>query len=140
MGLSPPTIFGLNSVVSFMVSTLFLAVRKPDVVMVSVPSCDVGLGVITACKLVRARCVVDYREEWEDCAISLNNSRNGEFFYSAVKKLVSSLCGMSLSNWCDTKFYSVFKTAGMGNVGLMPNWGDIGIFKPFTRVLSWFAT
>ncbi|MCK4478259.1 glycosyltransferase family 4 protein [Candidatus Bathyarchaeota archaeon] len=134
MCLTHPLIFILNSFISFMVSTLFLRARKPNVVIVSVPSGDVGLGALMACKLVGAKCVVDYRDEWEDYAISLNNSRIGKSFYSAVKKLIASLYAKChLVAAVTPNFLKSLKRRGVTNVRLVPNGADTRTFKPLSN-------
>lgn len=74
-------IFTLSSIISFTVSMLFLLVKKPNMVIVSLPTGDVGLGTLIAYKLIDAKYVVDYRDEWEDYTASLTNSKTGKTFY-----------------------------------------------------------
>jgi hypothetical protein len=90
MGLNHPLIFALNSIISFIVSTLFLLAKKPNVTVVSVPTGDVGLGALMACKMLKVKYVVDYRDEWEDYTISLTNHKIGKLFYSIIKRLATS--------------------------------------------------
>ena len=84
MGLTHPLIFILNTLISLAVSTLTLLLRKSNAAIVSVPAGDVGLGALMACKLTKTKCVVDYRDEWEDYAMSLATSRVGRFFYLSL--------------------------------------------------------
>jgi len=63
MGLRNSLVFVINSIISFIVSMLFLLSRKPDIVIISVPTGDVGLGALTACELLRAKHVVDCRDK-----------------------------------------------------------------------------
>lgn len=131
MGLNHPLIFASNSAVSFMVSTLFLIARKPNVVIVSVPSGEVGLGALIASKLVGVKCIVDYRDEWEARAIGLVNTRIGKSFYSAVKKLMASLhakCHLVVA--VTPNFMTSLKRRGVTNVRLIPNGADTKIFRP----------
>jgi glycosyltransferase involved in cell wall biosynthesis len=134
MSLNHPLIFfTLNSITSLIVSTLFLAAKKPDVVIVSVPTGDVGLGAVMACKLVRAKCVVDYRDEWEDYMISLNSSNIGKSFYSIVKKVTASFYAKSqMVTAVTANFAESLRRRGVVNVRLVPNGADITVFKPLT--------
>jgi len=134
MGLTHPLIFILNTFISFAVSTLLLISRKPKAVIVSVPSGDIGLGTLMACRLTRTRCVVDYRDEWEDYIISLTNSTIGKFFYSAVKKLLASFYAKSqLVTAVTPNYVNSLKRRGVTKVKLVPNGADVTVFKPLTR-------
>ncbi|MCC6019041.1 MAG: hypothetical protein LM601_08415 [Candidatus Verstraetearchaeota archaeon] len=86
IGLDHPFAFILNSIVSFVASALFLVSRKPHLAVVSVPPGDVGFGSLVACSLIRVKYVVDYRDEWEDYAISLSNSKIRKKILSSYKK------------------------------------------------------
>lgn len=133
MGFIQPAVFVLNSFLSFMVSTLFLKAMKLDVVIISVPTGDVGLGALVACKLRRARHIVDYRDEWEDYMISLTSSKMGKSFYSMVKKLTASLyakCHLVVA--VTLNFAESLKSRGVTNVRLVPNGADAETFKPLS--------
>jgi len=133
VGLTHPLIFILNTLISFAVSTLTLLSRKPNVAIVSVPTGDVGLGALMACKLTKTRCVVDYRDEWEDYAMSLATSRVGRFFYSAVKKLATIIYAKSqLVTTVTPNLVDSLKSRGVVNVRLVPNGADVRVFKPLT--------
>jgi len=134
MDLNHPLVFTLNSIISFLVSTLFLLAKKPNITLVSVPTGDAGLGALMACKLLRAKSVVDYRDEWEDYMTSLNNSRIGKFFYSAVKKIIASLYAKChLIAAVTPNFMTALRRRGTTNVRLVPNGADIGTFKPLSN-------
>ena len=133
MDLNHPLVFVLNSIMSFMFSTLFLLAKKPDITLVSVPTGDVGLGALMACILLRAKCVVDYRDEWEDYTITLTNSRIGKFSYSLVKKLTASLYAKCYPVAAVTpNFLAFLNRRGVTNVTLVPNGADIKTFKPLS--------
>jgi len=133
VGLTYPLIFILNTLISFAVSTLTLLLRKPNVAIVSVPAGDVGLGALMACKLTRTRCIVDYRDEWEDYTMSLATSRVGRFFYSAVKKLATIIYAKSqLVTTVTPNFVDSLKRRGVVNVRLVPNGADVRVFKPLS--------
>jgi len=131
MGLNHPLVFTLNSFISFIFSTLFLIAKKPNVVIVSVPTGSIGLGTIMACKMVRAKCVVDYRDEWEDYTISLTNSKIGKSFYSAMKKLMASLYAKChIVTAVTSNYLRSLNRRGVANVKLVPNGADTRVFKP----------
>jgi len=130
MGLSHPLVFALNSIISFIVSTFFLLAKKPNVTVVSVPSGDAGLGAVMACKLLKAKHVVDYRDEWEDYAISLTNSRVERSFYSAIKELMARLYAKChIVATVTPNFLTSLNRRGIANVRLVPNGADTRVFK-----------
>jgi len=131
MNLTHPAVFILNTLISFTVSILALLSRKPAVAIVSVPSGDVGVGSILACKLTRTKCIVDYRDEWEDYSASISNSRAAKLFYSAVKKLTTALyasCRMIAA--VTPNLEKALMKRGLRNVTLITNGADVKAFKP----------
>jgi len=137
MGLLHPLIFTLNSIISFIVSTFFLLAKKPNVAVVSVPSGDAGLGALMACKLLKAKCVVDYRDEWEDYTISLINHKTGKLFYSIIRKLAACLYIRSqLVVTVTPNLATSLKLRGVTNVRLVWNGADITVFKPYAKNIA----
>jgi len=134
MGLTHPLVFILNTLISFAVSTLALLSRKPNAAIVSVPTGDVGLGAIIACKLTRTKCIVDYRDRWEDYLISISKSRTTKNFYYAVKKLALRMYASCNLVVCVTPpCISYLKKLGMNKVKFIPNGADIKIFTPLKK-------
>ena len=134
MGLIHPLVFTLNSIISFIVSTFFLLAKKPNVAVVSVPSGAAGLGALMACKLLKAKCVVDYRDEWEDYTISLINHKTGKLFYSIIRKLAACLYVRSqLVVAVTPNFATSLKLRGVTNVRVVWNGADITVFKPYAK-------
>ena len=131
---SHPFSFVINSLSAFLASTIFFIVKRPGVVLVSVPAGDVGLGVIMACKIARIRYIVDYRDEWEDYVSSKFRSGNQKSFYRLVKKLMTYLYLQScLTVTVTSSFLSELKSRGVVNAVLMPNGADISVFRPHNR-------
>ena len=134
IGLIHPLIFTLNSIISFIVSTFFLLAKKPNVAVVSVPSGAAGLGALMACKLLKAKCVVDYRDEWEDYTISLINHKTGKLFYSIIRKLAACLYVRSQLVVAVTSNYAIsLKLRGVTNVRVVWNGADTRTFKPLSN-------
>lgn len=131
IGSIKPIVFILNSLISFATSIIFLIARKPKIAIVSVPLGDFGLGALIACKLARVTCIVDYRDEWEDYAISQVNSRFAEYFHSITKKFISCLyADCSLVACVTPNLVKSLKCRGVDNVRLITNGADTEIFKP----------
>lgn len=133
MNVHHPLIFAFNSVISFIVSTLFLIAKKPNVTVVSVPSGDAGLGALMACKLIRTKCVVDYRDAWEDYVICLANHKTEKLFYSIIKRITVRVYAKSQLVVAVTPNYmDALKQRGLSNVKLIPNGADVKTFKPLS--------
>jgi glycosyltransferase involved in cell wall biosynthesis len=134
MGLTHPLIFILNTLISFAVSTLTLLSRKPNAAIVSVPTGDVGVGALMACRLTRTKCVVDYRDEWEDYVISLTDSNTEKFLYSVLKKLSASIYAKSqIVTAVTPNLVDSLKSRGVANVRLVPNGADVTVFKQYDK-------
>ena len=131
MGVNHPLIFITNIFVSFIVSTIFLLIKKPDIMIISVPTGDTGIGAMMACRLLRVGYVIDYRDEWEDYAISLAKSKIGKLFYSTVKKFATLLYmrGRVIVAVTPNTEKALIKR-GLRNVTLVTNGADIQTFKP----------
>jgi len=124
----------LNIITSFVVSIFVLFSRKPNVVIVSVPTGDIGLGALIACRLTKTKHIVDYRDEWEDYMISLTNSSINKLFYSILKKISASIYARShLVITVTPDFAYSLRERGIANVRLLPNGADITIFKRYNR-------
>jgi glycosyltransferase involved in cell wall biosynthesis len=131
IGLMNPLVFILNTLISLAVSTLVLLSRKPIVTIVSVPTGDVGVGALMACRLTLTKYVVDYRDEWEDYTISLANSRFAKAFYSVAKKFAASIYAKgSFVAAVTPNFQKSLMSRGVVNVKLVPNGADVKTFKP----------
>ncbi|MEM2103443.1 MAG: glycosyltransferase family 4 protein [Candidatus Bathyarchaeia archaeon] len=130
MGINHPAIFILNCLVSLITSTLFLSARKPDITMVSVPTGDSGVGVLIACTLTKTKCVIDYRDEWEDYLIGLTNSKISKSFFCIIKKISTGIYAKKLVVAVTPKTLDALKSRGLYNLKLISNGADTRIFKP----------
>jgi glycosyltransferase involved in cell wall biosynthesis len=131
MGRDNPLVFALNSLISFIVSIYFLLARRPNIVVVSVPTGDSGLGMLVACNLLKVRHVVDYRDEWEDYATCLTNNRWHKFLYFVIKNLAMSLYAKSQQLIAVTpSSMNAVRQRGLTNLTLITNGADTKTFKP----------
>jgi len=135
IGVISPLIFILNILISFLISASFLLVRRPDIIIISVPPGDVGIGAMMGCKLLRAKYMIDYRDEWEEYTISIvNNSRIGKFFSSIIKKLTTTFYShCKLITTVTPNLKRILMKRGLKNVMLVTNGADINIFKPYDK-------
>jgi len=131
MRVDNPLTFILNSLVSFVVSITFLWVRKPNIVIISVPNRDAGIGAMIACKLLGTKYIVDYRDEWEDYALSRASSKVGKLFYSVVRKFTTILyAGSRVVATVTPNLKKTLIKRGLRNVTLLTNGADTRTFKP----------
>lgn len=134
LGINNPIFFIFNSVISLIVSTLFLISKKPDVAIVSVPTGDVGLGALIACVILKTKYVVDYRDEWEDRALNTSVNRIDKYFYHIVRQVMTYLYSKScLIVTVTSIFLSNLKCRGIVNVVLIPNGADIAVFQQLNK-------
>ena len=131
IGLDHPLSFTLNVIISFIVSALFFALKKPHLAIVSVPPGDVGFGSLAACNLARIKYVVDYRDEWEDYAISLSNSKIKKVFYQIIKRLSVNLYLKSrIVTVVTPNIICSLRLRGVSNFMHVPNGADVKTFRP----------
>ncbi len=128
-----PSAFIVNTLWSFVCSVFYLIARRPDIMVVSVPSGDVGLGTMIACKIMRTKYLVDYRDEWEDLAIALSRSTETRAFYSTLKSITGYLYGAGAGIVPVTSNFSLaLAKRGLRTAKIMPNGADTAIFKPLS--------
>lgn len=134
MRINHPIFFIFNTTISFIVSTLFLLVKKPDVVVVSVPTGDVGLGGLMACRVLKTKFVVDYRDEWEDYISNISTDKKQKSFYYIVKQVATYLYSKSCLIATVTSIFSLnLKYRGLSKIALIPNGADITVFRQLIK-------
>ena len=135
IGLKHPTIFIINSIISFIVSIFYLVAKKPDIAIISLPTGDVGLGAILSCKATGTSYVIDYRDEWENYMANSSDSKNQKSFYQIISKLMTILYSSArLTITVTPSFMSQLKHRGVTNLKLIPNGADVNIFFPQNKV------
>src|SRR6188472_2912495 len=89
LNLTPLTlVFNLFSL--FFTSWMPYVIAKPDIVIISVPPGEASLGAFILAKLVRTkRIFFDYRDEWEDYAISNSQSKVFTLMYKILKTIMT---------------------------------------------------
>lgn len=80
-----------NTLSSFLVSIPVLVISKCDVVLISVPPGEASIGTFIIAKMLNKKVIFDYRDEWEDHAIELSQSRFYKKYYGFLKKIMN-LC------------------------------------------------
>lgn len=135
IGFRDPLFFILTCSCSFLISSLFLFARRPDIVVVSVPNGALGVGALLACRLFRLVYITDYRDEWEDFAVTLLKHRYEIPFYNIMKRFVAGIYAKSyLVTTVTPSFLNSIQRRGVRNVKLIPNGADIKVFKPAKKI------
>lgn len=134
-GFRDPLFFILTCSCSFLVSSLFLVARRPDIVVVSVPNGALGVGALLACRLFRFIYITDYRDDWEDFAVTLLKHRYEIPFYNIMKRFVAGIYAKSyLVTTVTPSFLKSTQRRGVRNVKLIPNGADVTVFKPVKKI------
>lgn len=131
LNLTPLTlVFNLFSL--FFTSWIPYVIAKPDIVIISVPPGEASLGAFILAKLVRTkRIFFDYRDEWEDYAISNSQSKVFTLMYKILKTIMTKC--YKKSNLVITVTESVsnkLSLRGVTNNRVISNGANTKIFKP----------
>ena len=86
-----------------------------------------------ACRLLRVKSVVDYRDEWEDYLVSIH-PKSMKSLYVFVKKVATVLYSKAqLVSVVTPNIVQLLKRRGITRVQLVPNGADVNTFKPLTN-------
>jgi glycosyltransferase involved in cell wall biosynthesis len=126
-----PIGFLFNFLISFLITTFFLMIKTPEIVIISVPPGDVGLGSIMACNIVRQGCIFDYRDEWESYRYYLSPSKFKKKFYLFISSISRYFYNKCLFITTVTpNIINLLQKRGVKNVLLIPNGADTRTFYP----------
>lgn len=135
LGFRHPIFFIFNCFLSFLISGLFLIARRPDVVVVSVPNGALGVGALLFCRLFGLLYVTDYRDQWEDFALTQFKHNHEVPFYIRMKKFVAGIYARSsLVTTVTPSFVKQLTHRGVMNIKLVPNGADTTVFKPAKKI------
>jgi glycosyltransferase involved in cell wall biosynthesis len=126
-----PIIGGLFNVLSGFFSTfLTCLLKKPDVVIASVPPGESPLGAFWACKLLSKPLIFDVRDEWEDYRINKETSFV-KLWYVIMKKVFNTV--YNRGRFCVAVNEMVgdhLARRGIKRVNLLPHGLDTSLFIP----------
>lgn len=131
--LADPMLFLFNFLVSFISSIFLIIGRRPAIAVISYPGGDSSSGFLLACRLLRIKTVVDYRDEWENQLIYSHIKMNAsKRFYTLIKKswpilFYRQACFVSVVT---KPFVTDLCQSGLSNVVLVPNGASVSSFKP----------
>lgn len=124
-----------NLIMSFIVSLCVLLVKRPEIVIISVPTGDIGLGSMIACVVVNRSFVLDFRDEWEDYGLSITHSKAMRFIYNILKKFTTIFYSRSIIIVTVTEgLRSSLRKRGLDSIELVPNGANVNVFKPCNQL------
>ena len=119
---------------NILLSVIFLVIAfvtiKPEITVISMPRGENALGAYLASRLIGARVIFDYRDEWEDDAIRHHQTALSSLFYSLLKKVFTSLYRRGEYVISVTlPMVNNLKRRGIQKVHLVPNGADLMAFR-----------
>ena len=124
-----------NSLFSILTYVPFLFLQRPSLVFISVPSGDSAVGAYLGSRVLGAKVITDYRDEWEDYLISRQESHAGRHYLGFLKAVMSALYAKSAHVVAVTRPCALaLKLRGI-DAGLLSNGADVSVFRPRDKVL-----
>jgi len=119
---------------SFITLPLLLVFLRPDLTIISVPAGEPAVGAYFASRLVGAKVVIDYRDEWEDYRINKSRSKIYRGACRLLKTLMTKIYTKSNLVVAVTRpFAKSLSLRGVKNVRVVPNGADVSVFKPYEK-------
>ena len=121
---------------SFITLPLLLILLRPDLTIISVPTGEPAIGAYFASRLVGAKVVIDYRDEWEDYTINKSRSKIYREAYRLLKTMMTKIYLKSdLITVVTPTIAKSLSLRGVKNVKIVPNGADVNVFKPYDKVV-----
>lgn len=126
-----------NILSSLFTSFLVFLYLRPKLVIISVPLGETALGSYLIGRLFGAKIVFDYRDLWEDYAISTAKSRVGKRLHEYLKEIMTRCYqqGEVVTTVTDTVAQHLL-SRGITKIKVLPNGADTNIFKPYDKISS----
>jgi glycosyltransferase involved in cell wall biosynthesis len=129
--LKVPIVGGLFNILSaFFIYFLMCRLRRPDVVVVSLPPGESPLATFMVCNLFKKPIVFDVRDEWEDYGIS-NEVALVRIWYTIMKKVYNGV--YSSGRFCvavNERIADHLMWRGIERVHVLPHSLDTSLFVP----------
>lgn len=132
INLNNPIFMLINNIFASIASLPFFLLKRPSVVILSVPPVDQLLSVFILSKIIRCKLVIDYRDEFEDYLIMLSGKWG--FFYRFLKRFLPYLYkNAELVTPVTPAVADNLKRRGIYNVKVVYDGVDTNIFQPFNK-------
>jgi glycosyltransferase involved in cell wall biosynthesis len=128
----------VNLLSSIVASFGLFVVLRPNVVVISVPSGEICFGPYIVAKLFKAKKIAfDYRDEWEDFAISRTNSNLYKSLFKFLKHIMTKCyVNSDLVLTVNEALLHSLELRGIRNIKILTNGADSYIFKPYDKKMS----
>ena len=121
----------INFFLTIFYFSIVLLTSKVDVVIISLPTGDIGLGAIIPCIIFKKKYVIDYRDEWEDYSIINTRSSLLSKIYRVLRVFATYCYDNSiLITTVTTNIVKSLSRRGLTNIVYVPNGANVDIFKP----------
>ena len=126
-----PIALFINLFSSFFITSIVLFLKRPDIVVISVPTGDIGIGSMLSCIFSKRSFVVDFRDEWEDYGLRATASKSMRSVYTILKRFTTLIYSKSLLIAAVTEgICSALRNRGLKRIEVVPNGANINLFKP----------
>jgi glycosyltransferase involved in cell wall biosynthesis len=123
-----------NVICSIFTSIVLLALLRPDITIISVPTGETAIGPYIAAKASKSKVVIDYRDEWEEVIIQGAKSK-------LYKTLIVKLRNLMTNYYSHSDFVvgvteglvASLASRGVKKIKFIPNGADLEIFKPYDK-------
>lgn len=130
-----PIALFINLFSSFFITSIVLFLKRPDIVVISVPTGDIGIGSMLSCIFSKRSFVVDFRDEWEDYGLRATTSKFMRSVYTILKRFTALVYSKSLLIAAVTEgICSALKNRGLKRIEVIPNGANINLFKPRSKL------
>jgi glycosyltransferase involved in cell wall biosynthesis len=124
----------LNLISSTLASFFAIIFARPEIVIISVPQGETGLGSYVAGKFLRRKLVIDYRDEWEDYAIGIATCPIHKKFYKFLKSLMTRCYTKSdLLVTVSEALTTSLLQRGITAAKVISNGADLNLFKQYDK-------
>ena len=119
----------INVVFSFF-SAIYILLKKPDVVVVSIPPSDIVLSTFIVSRIIRALFVVDMRDPAEEVIVYKASKSFEKLFAKIFQKINYSIYRRAdIVTVVTDKMKAILESRGVKSI-VIPNGADLTIFKP----------
>jgi len=121
----------INFFLTIFYFSIVLLTKKVDLIIISMPTGDIGLGAVIPCILLRKKYIIDYRDEWEDYAIINTRSSIVSKIYEILRVFATYCYKKSIViSTVTVNIVNSLSKRGLTNIIYVPNGANIKVFKP----------
>ena len=124
----------VNFYISFIISSIYIIIKKPDITVISYSTGDIGLGTTLSNILLNKKYIIDYRDEWEEFGIKGTQNNILKKIYRYLKNYATYCYSKSvLISTVSDNIKNILNKRGLNKVKVITNGANIDIFKPVKK-------